>query len=445
MIHRIRIPFFFALSSILALGACGSDDPTDECEGDGCPCETFADCPDPLNQICDENFTCQPVDRGDTGTDADEDVGEDVGEDVVPDTPEEVGPDAVEDVPGDTPSDSDDVGEDGGEDASEDAPSDTGDVPADEGGDADVGIDADTGVDVPPDSDVEEDVVDPPPTVTNPWIAFIAPDALTLPKLYMVRATGSDLTQIDTGDLAMADPALSPDGTMLAYRRFGGATPVAKVVNLITGEVTEVTHTLNSMSSLGWSPDGTQLICEGNTESGAANDLYRIPLDGSGQVAIGVTPQGEGAPVWFAEDRIYFVSDPAGIFELYYRDPTDLGSPDVQVTFGAGIVGGASISWDEGMIAFVQRIGDAVQLQMQNLRTGGLTPIGSATASAPQITSDGVLVGYIDNVGESREIVLADLSGAVRHVVTSSSAAESEFDIGRVESSTIDLFWDPID
>lgn len=439
-LENTTFKFYFALAGILLFSACGGDGNGggDECEGDGCPCVTIADCPDPLNQICDyESFTCQTPGGADTGPDAG-----DTGPDVAPDAPEDVG--------GDAPGDGGDAGNDSGDVPTEDTDEDAGDtggdtdVPTEDTGDADVSVDPDPDADVVPE-DVGDDTREPPATVTNPWIAFIAPDELSLPKLYMIRATGSDLTEIETGDIAMADPALSPDGTVLAYRRFGGLVPVVKTVNLITGEVTEIAHTLNSVGSLGWSPDGSELICEGNTSSGAPNDLYRIALDGSGQTAIGTTEQGESQPIWFAEDRVYFVSNPTGIFELYYRNPLDLDAPDVQVTFGATIVGGASVSWDERTIAFVRRIGDAVQMEILDLGTGSSIPVGSPTASAPQIASDGVLLGYIDASGGNREIILADLTGAIRHVVTSSPGAETEFDIGRVESAIIELFWDPVE
>ena len=133
-----------ALGTILVMGCSDEEEtpPIDECGEDGCPCETFADCPDPITQICDENSICQPADQGDTGTDIVEDAETDAVEDAV----EDAEADAVEDVPADAEEDTD-------EDVPADAEADTDeDVPAD--------AEADTDEDVPADAeeDTDEDV-----------------------------------------------------------------------------------------------------------------------------------------------------------------------------------------------------------------------------------------------------------------------------------------------
>ena len=426
-----RIPVLTSLTGALVLFAgCGSDEPETECEVN-CPCNSVVDCPDPLNQVCDENFTCQPRDGGDTGVDTDAGIDvEDTGADVEPDATPDGGEDAA-DVPEDTPQD---TPQDTPEDTPEDG--DTPDVP-----DGDI-----PPTDVPtPDADAtpdaEGDVIEPPPSVANPWVVFTAPDESFLPKIYMVRATGADLTQIDTGDIVQYDPTLSPDGTILAFRTIGAGVPLLKTVNLLTGEVSEIDHGLASMGSLGWSWDGAQVICEGRLGSEGNNDIFRIPLDGSGAVAIGTTAQPEAAPIWFSENRVYFVTDAdTGIFEVWRRAVDTL--TDEQVTFGGLVIGGAQVSWDEMTIAYVMRTGaDSGQLFLQDLFLGTLVPVGSSSASGPFLTADGNMLGYIDLVGGgNREVVLADMTGVTLNVVTDSAAPEADLEIGRVESGDVPLW-----
>ena len=425
-----RISILAGLTGALALSVgCGSDDPAQECEVD-CPCVSFVDCPDPQNQICDESFTCQPRDGGDTGADTDAGIDvEDTGSDAAPDTPTDSG----EDV-GDTP---------------EDLPNDSGDVPVDTpNGDAPDGVDTPGDADAPdpdaPDSadaDADEDVVERPASVANPWVVFTAPDERFLPKIYMIRATGADLTEIVTGDIVQYDPTFHPSGTILAFRAIGEGVPLLKTVDLLTGEVAEIEHGLGRMGSLGWSHDGTAIICEGRPAGEGNNDIFRIPLDGSGAVAVGVTDQSEAAPVWFSENRIYFVTDgDTGVFEVWRRAVDTL--VDEQITFGALVIGGASVSWDENTLAYVERISsDAGQLCLHDVISGASIEVGSPLASGPFLTPDGNMLGYVDRVGgANREVVLADLDGVTLNVVTSSAAPEADLEIGVVESASVPLW-----
>jgi hypothetical protein len=319
-----RFTLLAGLSGLTALAA-GCSDPADpECEGDDCPCADITDCPDPFTQFCGPEFTC--VQR----EEADADVGGDPVEDAldvgdVLDTGGDVGPDTPDGTPGDTIDDALDAADaaDTGDVEPEVDVEDTGTDPTT---DVEIGNDTDAEVEVgAPDVDVP-DVDEPPPALANPWLAFTAPGADFLTKVWMVRSNGRDLTQIDTGDLLQFDPSFSPDGTVLAFRTIGGTTgPVVKTVDLTTGVVTEILHGLSSLASLDWSPDGTELICEGRDVASGNNDLFRIPLDGSGAVRVGETDQPEAAPVWLDDNTVYFISDQdTTVFDLWKRDLTTL-------------------------------------------------------------------------------------------------------------------------
>lgn len=72
--------------------------------------------------------------------------------------------------------------------------------------------------------------------------------------IYLVNADGSGLRRVATG----LDPALSPDGTRLAYARWDAPHGVF-VLDLRTGEEQRVA-TANRPRSPTWSPDGTRLV-----------------------------------------------------------------------------------------------------------------------------------------------------------------------------------------
>lgn len=88
-----------------------------------------------------------------------------------------------------------------------------------------------------------------------------------LPNLYLISLDGSDKQLIDVGSW----PALSPDGSQLAYARDG-----VQVLDLTTGQ----TRTLipqDSSYAMAWSPDGSQLAFVRGGQG-----VFRIQADGTG-------------------------------------------------------------------------------------------------------------------------------------------------------------------
>ena len=81
--------------------------------------------------------------------------------------------------------------------------------------------------------------------------------------IYLVNADGTGLRRVTDG----MDPILSPDGTQLAYARWGSPDGVL-VLDLRTGEERRVA-TANRPRSPAWSSDGSQLAFEHVTRSNA--------------------------------------------------------------------------------------------------------------------------------------------------------------------------------
>jgi Tol biopolymer transport system component len=81
--------------------------------------------------------------------------------------------------------------------------------------------------------------------------------------IYVVNADGTGLRRVTDG----MDPILSPDGTQLAFARWGSPDGVF-VLDLRTGEERRIA-TVNRPRSPAWSPDGNQLAFERVTRSTA--------------------------------------------------------------------------------------------------------------------------------------------------------------------------------
>ncbi|MFT6395329.1 MAG: hypothetical protein ACJAYU_000071 [Bradymonadia bacterium] len=285
-----------------------------------------------------------------------------------------------------------------------------------------------------------EALVCTPLALVNPWIAFVAPGSLGLGVVFVVRADGSDLTQIATADIIQFDPFWSPDGRYLAYRTLGSPAPV-RVVELATGVVTSLNPGLSSWSGASWSPVGDEIVVEGST--GGPSDLWVVPTDGSAPYQMGSTGYSDSAPDWQFRNEVFLVQDELGVFEVHARDVQTLD--DTRLTVGSAILGGPDASWNGLDVAFVRpTAGFRTQAVVWNLPTGTFTSIGTDESAGPAFYPDSSLLAVVDRSATGLDIFIADAAtGELIVQVTNSSATEGSLAVSPLESSDIDVWLVP--
>lgn len=120
-------------------------------------------------------------------------------------------------------------------------------------------------------------------------------------SLYTVPVDGSAaptrLTDRPAG--SDADPAWSPDGTTLAFRR---RTPGRRGdVYLMKADGSLVRRLVGGPANEekpAWSPDGTRLLVVSDRGKGGGVDLYRVDADGTGLKPLGLSAKDISTPVW---------------------------------------------------------------------------------------------------------------------------------------------------
>ena len=89
----------------------------------------------------------------------------------------------------------------------------------------------------------------------------VSGDAKHRPQIFVLGSNGTDLRQVTHDPYGASQPALSPDGSSLAYQGFGdSSTRNVFVMDLPAGVPHQVTHERHDVSELSWSPDGRRIL-----------------------------------------------------------------------------------------------------------------------------------------------------------------------------------------
>jgi hypothetical protein len=134
-----------------------------------------------------------------------------------------------------------------------------------------------------------------------------------------------------------ADPAVSPDGTRIAYFEYTDGVLNLVTIGLDGSDKKHLTHFDDGtwLQKVDWSPDGKQLVF--GIFKNYQQNLYVVNADGSNLRAIMQDSWEELDAHWSADGRIYFSADPDGIFNVYSYDVAS--GRFTQLT---NVIGGAS-------------------------------------------------------------------------------------------------------
>src|SRR2546426_6663312 len=96
--------------------------------------------------------------------------------------------------------------------------------------------------------------------------------------IWIVERAGGDARRLTTSPAEENFPALSPDGSQLAFSRQIGGNWDVYVMPASGGEARRLTYDPRAELVYGWTPDGKSILFDSN--SNLVPQLYTIKLDG---------------------------------------------------------------------------------------------------------------------------------------------------------------------
>jgi TolB protein len=147
----------------------------------------------------------------------------------------------------------------------------------------------------------------PPPRLAG-RIAFSAgPLEPGRSNIFVYDLRTSKTVQLTHGDGIEFDPALSPDGTRVAWRSVRDGNEEIRVADVDGTNVRNVTHHPAADYAPAWSPDGRR-IAFASTRGAGVPHIWLMNADGTNVHVLSRTAEGE-YPAWSGDGRIAFATN----------------------------------------------------------------------------------------------------------------------------------------
>jgi dipeptidyl aminopeptidase/acylaminoacyl peptidase len=234
-------------------------------------------------------------------------------------------------------------------------------------------------------------------------------------NLFIMGADGADSTRLtaeDTNDLA---GPLSPDGTRIAFTRFGLTASDIWVMNRDGSGQADLTDTDEVDEGFpAWSPDGGRIAY--TTRRDGNNEIYVMNADGSDPARLTDNPADDFAPSWSPDaSHIAFVSDrgnPAGVYDIYLMKAD--GSAVARLTSRLGAAYMPAWSPDGSRIAFRLDGDGSSDIYLINQDGTGLKALTNEPAYdwSPSWSLDGFQIAFQTNRDGNWEIYVMNADGS---------------------------------
>lgn len=241
--------------------------------------------------------------------------------------------------------------------------------------------------------------------------------------IYSVDPDGGNIQRLTT-DATNDDPAVSPDGTKIAFSSTRTGDNEIYTMDANGSNQTRVTFVTGDDDDVTWSPDGSKLAFE--TDRDGTDEIYIMNANGSGQASL--TDGDGGSHPQFSPDGTKIVFDSIRSLEAEVWVMNANGTNPVNLTQNPA--GDQFPTWspDGGKIAFA-REGDIWVMNANGSGQANLTNDASYQ-EAPVWSPDGTKIAFHRDVAEQAEVGVMNANGSNLQNITNNPAYDDNADWG---------------
>ena len=245
-------------------------------------------------------------------------------------------------------------------------------------------------------------------------------------NLWSINPDGTGRARVTSSFTQALFPAISPDGTTVAFASMDTGTWYIYLVNIDGSEVGQFTTFSSAVPD--WSPDGLRLVfnSDHDDEPKDTPDLWGMDLDGTNLVEYIDRPASADFNGQWSPDGnwILFVSDRDGNYNLYVVDID--GADLTRLTSHPASDFNPRWSPDGTKIAFVSDRGGNMDIYVMNADGSGvlrLTTFGGYD-SAPAWSPSGERIVFESERAGHRDLWIMDADGSDPTQLTNDAAAD---------------------
>jgi Tol biopolymer transport system component len=257
-------------------------------------------------------------------------------------------------------------------------------------------------------------------------------------EIFVMKADGSDQTQVTNDPGSDVDPTWSPDGASLAFTRVAlaggmvGPGTIWSVAPAGTDARRLTAGVVGADTTPSWSPDGTRIAFTRTAADTRKTDVWVMDANGGTRRRLTRSAGFDGYPAWSGDAQsIVYTSDREGNAELYTMDAN--GTDKHRLTRDEGADTHPAWSPDGRSIAFISDRAGSVQLYVMPaaggaprlLTSGTEGPGNPAGGWAPAWSPDSTRLAFTADFDGNFDIVTISADGGPVTALT--SAPEADF------------------
>lgn len=264
------------------------------------------------------------------------------------------------------------------------------------------------------------------------WTGYAVADA----NVILSRSDGSCVRTLAAQPGQEQEPVLSLPHGIALYVAVRGTVQKLVAQTLADGAERVLPTGGLTPSSPALSPDGTVVAFQGWVGIGGQSDIWTVPLAGGTDPTLvvssalsGGASAFDGGPAWGPDGSLYFVSDRSGSSQVF-RSGADGSDPQVVASTSAalgGILGRPAVSPDGLLVAFARTASDSTaRVVVRTVATGEERLLADVGESEPSFDATGRYLAVSSYLEGGPKIVVREVStGRVVSITTPGGGAHA--------------------